>query len=84
MQTHPYSTRSRGYQVIWFFLLTVETVPAHMGHQNRSPRTNGVYHKSSDSSDVVDELFHLNFPFPYNAFCEPLWIPHMYILIYVH
>ena len=61
------------------------TNQAHMKRQNSSTPANAVYHKScSDSSDVEDELSHPNFPFPYKPFGNPLWIPHMYILIYVH
>lgn len=37
-----------------------------------------------DDSDVANELSHPNLSLPYKPFGEPLWIPHMHILIYVH
>lgn len=56
-----------------------------MKQQKTSTLTNVVHHKSCcDSSDVEDELSHPNFPSPYKPFGNPLWISHMYILIYAH
>lgn len=56
-----------------------------MKHQNMPTPCCAVHYKSCcDNSDVEDELFHPNFPFPYKSFGKALWISHMYILIYVH